>query len=106
MDCLGNPLVSPPPGAFPVTPPQGLTNGSFAIAWGLDDKLKTPYSHVFDASITRELPGGFVVETAYIGRLGRNLLQQLDLAMPLNITDPVFQDGLLHCNGNAFQRFR
>jgi len=88
VDCLGNPVVSPPPGAFPVTPPQGLTNGSFAIAWGLDDKLKTPYSHVFDASITRELPGGFVLETAYIGRLGRNLLQQLDLAMPLNITDP------------------
>jgi hypothetical protein len=54
----------------------------------LDDKLKTPYSHVFDASITRELPGGFVGEAAYVGRLGRNLLQQLDLAMPLNIVDP------------------
>jgi hypothetical protein len=88
VDCLGNPLVSPPPGAFPVTPPQGFDNGSFAIAWGLDDKLKTPYSHVFDASITRELPGGFVAEAAYVGRLGRNLLQQLDLAMPLNIVDP------------------
>ena len=87
-DCLGDPLVSPPPGKFPVLPPSGFDNGSFAITWGLDDKLKTPYSHVFDASITRELPGGFVVEAAYVGRLGRHLLQQLDLAMPLNIVDP------------------
>jgi len=87
-DCLGTPVVSPPPGAFPVTPPTGFDNGSFAIYWGLDDKLKTPYSHVFDASITREMPKGFVFEAAYVGRLGRNLLQQLDLAMPLNIVDP------------------
>jgi hypothetical protein len=87
-DCTGQPVISGPPGAFPVTPPQGTNNGSFSIYWGLDNKLKTPYSHVFDASITRELPGGFVVETAYVGRLGRHLLQQLDLAMPLNITDP------------------
>jgi hypothetical protein len=83
----GGPVISPPPGSFPVTPPTAGP-GSFAIYWGLDNKLKTPYSHVFDASVTRELPGGFVVEAAYIGRLGRHLLQQLDLAMPLNIVDP------------------
>ena len=67
-----------------MTPPTDL----FAITWGLDDKLKTPYSHVFDFSITRELPGGFVFETAYVGRLGRRLLQEEDLAMPLDLVDP------------------
>jgi hypothetical protein len=87
-DCNGNPVISPAPGAFPVTPPQGTNNGSFAIYWGLDDKLKTPYAHVVDASFTRELPKGFVVETAYVGRFARHLLQQEDLAMPLNLVDP------------------
>jgi hypothetical protein len=86
-DAFGNSLVAPPPGSFPVTPPADLDFG-FAIYWGLDDKLKTPYSHVFDFSVTRELPGDFVFEAAYVGRLGRRLLQQNDLAMPLNLTDP------------------
>jgi len=88
VGCGGQQLVAPPPGPFPVTPPTGEQNGSFAIYWGLDDKLKTPYSHAFDASIQRELPAGFVMELAYVGRLGRHLLQQEDLAMPLNIVDP------------------
>jgi hypothetical protein len=33
-------------GSFPVVPPGGTEAGSFAIYWGLDDKLKTPYSRV------------------------------------------------------------
>jgi carboxypeptidase family protein len=81
-------LVPAPAGSFPSTPPATFDAGGFAIAWGLDDKLKTPLSIGFDASITRELPGGFVFEAAYVGRLGRRLLQQRDLAMPLNLTDP------------------
>ncbi len=86
-NALGESLAAPPPGQFPVTPPDNLDYG-WAIYWGLDDKLKTPYSHVMDFSITRELPGDLVLEAAYVGRLGRRLLQQLDLAMPLNLTDP------------------
>jgi hypothetical protein len=76
------------PGAFPVTPPTGFNDGSFAIYWGLDDKLKTPYSHVFDLSFTRELPKQFVVQASYFGRLGHRLLQEVDLAMPLDLVDP------------------
>ena len=78
-------LAPTPAGGFPNTP---FANTSPAIYWGLDDKLKTPYSHVFDFSITRELPKGFVFEAAYVGRLGRRLLQEDDLAMPLDIRDP------------------
>jgi len=78
-------LVSPPPqGGFPVTP--ATTFGS--VSEGLDDRLKTPYSHVIDFSITRELPRNFVIEAAYIGRLGHRLLQKEDFAMPLDIRDP------------------
>ncbi len=70
--------------AFPYTAPQG----NFAITWGLDSKIKTPYSEAFDVSVQRQLPGGFTVETAYVGRLGRHLLQQLDLAEPVDYVDP------------------
>jgi hypothetical protein len=79
-------LVAPAPsGGFPVAP---FADSGSSIYWGLDDKLKTPYAHVFDFSITRELPKGFAIEAAYIGRLGRRLLQEEDLAAPLNIRDP------------------
>lgn len=70
--------------AFPYYAPQG----NFAITWGLDSKIKTPYSEAFDLSVQRELPGGFTLETAYVGRLGRHLLQQLDLAEPVDYVDP------------------
>ncbi len=86
----GQQVVGPPPAAFPatVTPPGGIEAGSFAIYWGLDDKLKTPYSHVFDFSLTREISKNFVFEASYVGRLGHRLLQEEDLAMPLDIVDP------------------
>ena len=66
--------------------PAPLDN--FAITWGLDSKIKTPYSETFDLSVQRELPGGFTFEAAYFGRLGRHLLQQLDLAEPVDYVDP------------------
>ncbi|HEV2488777.1 MAG TPA: carboxypeptidase-like regulatory domain-containing protein [Candidatus Acidoferrales bacterium] len=76
--------VAQPAAGFPNTPPaQG-----FAIAWGLDDKLKTPYSHAFDFSIERDLGHGFSLDSAYVGRLGRRLLENLDLAMPEDVVDP------------------
>lgn len=86
----GQQVVGPPPPSFPgtVTPPGGTDAGSFAIYWGLDDKLKTPYSHVLDFSITRELSRNFVFEASYVGRLAHRLLQEEDLAMPLDIVDP------------------
>ena len=76
--------VAPATTSFPYTAP--LNN--FAITWGLDDKLKTPYTEAFDLSVQRVLPGGFTLETAYVGRLGRHLLQSLDLAEPVDFNDP------------------
>jgi hypothetical protein len=84
-----SPLVPPAPtGGFPVTPPSSLANGGGAIAWGVDDRMKTPYSHVVDFSITRELGGGFVLETSFVGRFGHHLLQQEDMAEPMDMHDP------------------
>ncbi len=86
----GQQVVGPPPATFPglVTPPTLFNPGSFAIYWGLDDKLKTPYSHVFDLSITRDLGKNYVIEASYIGRMAHHLLQEEDLAMPLDVVDP------------------
>jgi len=77
-----------PPAATTQTFPYTAPQGNFAITWGLDNKLKTPYSEAFDLSVQRELKGGWTVETAYIGRLGRHLLQSLDLAEPVDFNDP------------------
>jgi hypothetical protein len=87
--CQANcPIVEPPPsGPFPVTPPLGPDNGGFAITWGLDDKLKTPYSHVIDFSIERQLPRGFVFEASYVGRFAHRLLQEEDLDEPTDLVD-------------------
>jgi hypothetical protein len=83
------PIVEPAPsGSFPVTPPSSLSGGGFAITWGLNDHLKTPYSHVLNFSINREISSNFVIEAGYVGRLAHRLLQEEDLAMPLNLYDP------------------
>lgn len=78
------PLTFPAPsGSFPVTFPY-----AFQIGFGLDDKVKTPYSHVLTLSITRDLGHGFVLETAFVGRYAHRLLSEIDLAQPANLTDP------------------
>lgn len=69
---------------FPYEPP---VNG-FGIDWGIDNHLKTPYAEAFNLSLQHEFPGGFVFEEAYVGRFGRHLLQQLDLAEPVDYVDP------------------
>ena len=68
-------VIPPPPSGFPFTPPNTVDGGGFAITWGMDNKLKTPYAEVVDFSIQRELPKNFVFETAYIGRFAHRLLQ-------------------------------
>lgn len=76
-------LLNAPPGGFPATPQQGL----FAIASGLDSNLRTPYAHMIDFAVARELPGNLTIEGAYVGRLGNWLLTKWDLSMPVNLTD-------------------
>lgn len=84
---------------YPYTPPNNVNTG-LAIDWGIDSKIKTPYTMAFDFSVQRELPHGFTVEGAYVGTFGRHLLQQNDIATPLDLVDPktgmdYFQAGTL-----------
>jgi Carboxypeptidase regulatory-like domain len=91
-DANGNPganiFVPAPPGGFPQTPPSTLDTGGFAIAWGLDNTIRTPYSYMIDFSIQRELAHNMSLEVSYVGHLSHRLLVQEDLAMPLNFRDP------------------
>ncbi len=81
----GSTQLVPSPGAkFPATPPEGL----LTVSNGLDDTIRQPYAHMIDFSIGRELPGGFTVEAAYVGRRGRNLPLLRDYAMPADFCDP------------------
>jgi hypothetical protein len=73
---------------FPKKFPGGDEDGSFAITFGLDDNIRTPYSMSVNFSIQRELPKNMSLELAYVGRFGRKLLIQSDLAQPVNLVDP------------------
>jgi hypothetical protein len=79
--CLFGPT---PSGSFPVTP----SNTAFAINWGLDQTLKTPYTHVFNFSLSRQITSKSSLQVAYVGSVSRRLPMQVDLAMPANPTDP------------------
>jgi hypothetical protein len=79
--CLFGPT---PSGSFPVTP----SNTEFAINWGLDSSLKTPYAHVFNFSLARQFSSRSSLQIAYVGTVGRRLPMQVDLAQPANPTDP------------------
>jgi hypothetical protein len=70
-------------GSFPVPAPDAL-----ATTWAINDNLKTPYSEVIDFSVQQQVGASLVFELDYTGRLGRRLLQQLDLAEPLDLVDP------------------
>ncbi|HEY1730319.1 MAG TPA: carboxypeptidase regulatory-like domain-containing protein, partial [Terriglobales bacterium] len=76
--------VAPSTETFPYTP----ADYNALITTGLDSKIKTPYSESFDLSVQRELPSGFTLEVSYVGRLGRHLLQNVDLAEPTDYVDP------------------
>ena len=83
----GTIFIPAPKGGFPQTFPTSASTGGFAIQWGLDNSIKTPYSYMIDFSLTRELRGNLSFEAAYVGRLGHRLLAQEDLATPLNFVD-------------------
>jgi len=78
----------PSPHGFPYTPSIDPNTYGLAIAWGIDDNLKTPYSHVVDFSLERELGHNFVVQATYTGRFARHLLQEIDLSQPVDLVDP------------------
>ena len=88
-DNNGNLLFAPPPtSSFPQTFPSGTAVGSYAVYWGMDNKIRTPYSYTLDLSVGRELGHDLSLEVSYVGRLSHRLMTQSDLALPVNLVDP------------------
>ena len=75
------PTVAPET-SFPVTPAN-----IEALSWSVDNRVKTPYAEVMDFSIQRQIANAWTIEAAYVGRLGKRLLQNLDVATPLDLVD-------------------
>jgi hypothetical protein len=92
----GRTIVPPLPGGppaqsvtYPAFPPDNPNTTGFTFnSNGIDGDLKTPYSMALDFSIQRQIGQGWTLEGAYVGRLGRHLLQQRDLAAATDLVDP------------------
>lgn len=81
VGCTGLPAitryVTPPANAvFPFSP---IRNGS-TLGFLVDNYLQNPYSMNGTISWQREIGNGLVIETSYVGTLGRQLLQRADFA--------------------------
>ncbi len=69
------PLPVPTAASVPIVPAPGAEQLSFQV----DPKMKVGRGYNFDFSIQRELPGGLIFEAAYVGRLGRDLPQAVNV---------------------------
>ena len=77
-------VVTPTTQSFPVTP----TDIPFSFLSSINNVIQTPYAQTFNLSVQREVVHGMTVTASYVGRLGRHLLANLDVAQPLNLLDP------------------
>ncbi|HEY9126364.1 MAG TPA: hypothetical protein VIM62_04515, partial [Acidobacteriaceae bacterium] len=94
------PIAAAPPSQ---SYPYAVPDGSFGINWGIDNHVKTPYVYAYNLSFQHQFPGGFLFEESYVGRFGRHLFQQYDLAEPVNFNDPQ-GGGDYFTNGTALSK--
>jgi carboxypeptidase family protein len=82
---------TPQPVTHPLAPfvsngvPFGNAEGQFNYA--VDPHFRTPFAYVYSLGVQRELPGRFLVEVDYVGRLGRKLFSQADAGQVVNFKD-------------------
>jgi hypothetical protein len=70
----------------PVIPPPGYTE---TLSFQVDPNTHVGRSYNADLSVQRELPGGLLLEAAYLGRFSRRLPQAVNLASaPYMMVDP------------------
>ena len=86
----GLPGGAPPSSvSYPAFPPDDPNTTGFTFnSNGIDGRIKTPYSIATDFSVQRMVGKGWTFEAAYVGRFGRHLLQQRDLAAATDLVDP------------------
>jgi Carboxypeptidase regulatory-like domain len=76
-----------PSGALPL--PYAPAGDSFTFDASINDHQKTPYSETFNLTLQHEFQHHLDITASYVGRLGRHLIQNLDVAQPTNVYDPI-----------------
>jgi hypothetical protein len=69
---------------LPYTPPDQ----PFTFDRSINNVQKTPYAETFNLSVQHEVIHGMTITASYVGRLGRHVLANLDVAQPTNLVDP------------------
>ena len=69
---------------LPYTP----ADSAFTFDYSINDKQKTPYAETFNLTVEHQFPHSLDLTASYVGRLGRHLIQNLDVAQPTNLNDP------------------
>ena len=72
----------------PLRLPYTPADSAFTFDYSINDKQKTPYAETFNLTLQHEFPHNLALTASYVGRLGRHLVQNLDVAMPTNLYDP------------------
>ena len=89
----------------PTPNPYGLANGQ-AFNEGVDRNLKTPYNITYNFGFQHDFRGGFLLQTMYVGRLGRRLLGQADANQLIDFTDGTSGQLMGTAFGNMSQQVR
>lgn len=82
---------TPQPVTHPLAPfvsggvPFGNAEGQFNYT--VDHHFDTPYAYTFSLGVQRQLPGNFLLQVDYVGRLGRKLFAQADAGQVVNFKD-------------------
>ena len=82
---------TPQPVTHPLAPfvdngvPFGNAEGQFNYT--VDPNFRTPFAYVYSLGVQRQLPGNFILDVEYVGRLGRKLFAQADAGQAVNFLD-------------------
>ncbi|HUR99376.1 MAG TPA: TonB-dependent receptor [Pyrinomonadaceae bacterium] len=66
----------------------GFGNADGAFNYTIAQDFQVPYSYQYSIGFQRELPGNFLLDVSYAGRIGKKLFTQADAAQVLNFRDP------------------
>jgi hypothetical protein len=69
---------------LPYTPADNL----FTFDRSINNILQTPYAETYNLSVQHEVVRGMTITVAYVGRLGRHVLSNRDVAQPNDLYDP------------------
>jgi hypothetical protein len=79
---ITRPLTPFVDGGVPFGNASGQTN------YAISHSFEVPYYHQYSIGFQRELPGNFLIDVSYVGRLGRKLFTQVDAAQIVDFKDP------------------